>query len=323
MGAKSDSMVRAKLHGMRWVLPALTGFFVTPLFAANSAVTQAATHTIMLADIEAVQMPAWRLREGRAQPLAVGMEVKHGDRIRTGATARVYLKLAEGSSVKLGESAELGFYSRSLKPASNFKGALDVVKGAFRLTTGVLQKARGQREIAIRIGTATAAPVANSGGTDLWGKSDAERDLILLIEGRIEIKHAGQTMEMAEPLSYFAAPKKTAPPEVASVDPEQFKQWARETEILPGDGMAQRGGPWRVLLGRVGSERQALALYDRARGAGYAAQINVRAAGGGKPEKGGQWDYEVVLAQLASEREALVVAEKIKRQLGFEAAPAK
>ncbi|MEK7738103.1 MAG: hypothetical protein AAB319_10160, partial [Pseudomonadota bacterium] len=245
MGAKSDSMVRAKLHGMRWVLPALTGFFVTPLFAANSAVTQAATHTIMLADIEAVQMPAWRLREGRAQPLAVGMEVKHGDRIRTGATARVYLKLAEGSSVKLGESAELGFYSRSLKPASNFKGALDVVKGAFRLTTGVLQKARGQREIAIRIGTATAAPVANSGGADLWGKSDAERDLILLIEGRIEIKHAGQTMEMAEPLSYFAAPKKTAPPEVASVDPEQFKLWVRETEILPGDGAARRNGQWR------------------------------------------------------------------------------
>ena len=321
MGAKSDSMVRAKLHGMRWVLLALTGFFVTPLFAANSAVTQAATHTIMLADIEAVQMPAWRLREGRAQPLAVGMEVKHGDRIRTGATARVYLKLAEGSSVKLGESAELGFYSRSLKPASNFKGALDVVKGAFRLTTGVLQKARGQREIAIRIGTATAAPVANSGGTDLWGKSDAERDLILLIEGRIEIKHAGQTMEMAEPLSYFAAPKKTAPPEVASVDPEQFKQWARETEILPGDGMAQRAAHGACCSGVSAASVKRLPCTT-----GRAARLcgPDQCAGGGRRQAGKRRAVDYNGARATGKRAGSPGGGgKIKRQLGFEAALAK
>lgn len=315
MDAKPSWMVRAKLRGMRWMLLTLTGCFAAPLFAADPAAIPAVT----LADVEAVQMPAWRLREGRAQPLAVGMAVKHGDRIRTGATARVYLQLAEGSSVKLGEQAELGFYSRSLKPASNFKGALDVLKGAFRLTTGVLQKSRGQREIAIRVGTATAG----IRGTDVWGKSDAERDLILLIEGRIEIKHAGQTLEMAEPLSYFAAPKNASSPTMAPVDPQQFKLWARETEILPGDGMTLRDGQWRVLLGRVGSEREALVLYDRARNAGYAAQIKVLPAGGGKLEKDGQWDYEVVLTQLASEQESLAVAEKIKRQLGFEAVPEK
>ncbi len=290
----------------------LTGCFAAPLFAASPAVTQA--------DIEAVQMPAWLVREGRAQPLSVGMEVKHGDRIRTGAAARVYVKLAEGSSVKLGENAELGFYSRSLKPASSFKGALDVLKGAFRFTTGALQKARGQREIAIRVGTATAAPVANSGGADLWGKSDAERDLILPIEGRIEIKHAGKTLEMAEPLSYFAAPKNAPPLAVMPVDPQQFKSWARETDILPGAGAAWRNGQWRALLAQAGSQQEALAAYDAARRAGYAAQVRVLPGG---DAGSGQWNYQVVLAHLASAQEAQSLAQSVRLQLGFEAVPAK
>jgi len=302
--------VLAKLRDFRWWLPALIGCFATPIHAAA-----------IQADIEAVQMPAWLVRDGRAQPLVVGMTVKNGDRIRTGAAARVYVKLAEGSIVKLGEQADLGFYSRSLKPASSFKGALDIPKGAFRFTTGALQ--RGQREVAIRVGTATAAPLANSGGTDLWGKSDAERDLILLVEGRIELKHDDKTLEMAAPQTYFAAPRNASPQPLMPVDPQQFKIWARATEMLPGDGMTQRGGLWRVLLARVGSQQAALAIYDTARSAGYAAQIKVLSAGGGKSEKGGEWDYQIVLAQLASEQEALVVAQKIRQQLGFEAVPTK
>lgn len=294
---------------------ALTGCFTAPLFAADHAVTPAVSQ----AAIEAVQMPAWLEREGRVEPLAVGMEVKNGDRIRTGGAARVYVKLAEGSTVKLGEHAELGFYSRSLKPASSFKGALDVLKGAFRFTTGALQKVRGQRDVAIRVGTATVG----IRGTDLWGKSDAERDLILLIEGRIEIKHAGKTLEMNEPLTYFAAPRQAPPQPVTPVDPQQFKLWARETEILPGDGAARRNGKWRVLLIQTSTQQEALSAYDAARGAGYAAQIRVLPAGGGKLEKERQWDYAVVLAQLVSEQEAMVVAQKIKRQLGFAAVPEK
>jgi hypothetical protein len=107
------------------------------------------------------------------------------------------------------------------------------------------------------------------------------------------------------------------------VDPVQFMQWARETEVLPGDGAAQRGGRWRVLLTHVGSGREALDVYDAGSNAGYAAQIRVLPAGAGKLEKGERWDYEVLLAQLASEQEAVVVAKKIKLQLGFEAVPAK
>ncbi|MFA7270647.1 MAG: FecR family protein [Sterolibacterium sp.] len=281
-----------------------------PAYAANRSVSQAT--------VETVQMPAWLERNGRTQPLAVGMEVQNGDHIRTGVDARAYLKLAEGSTVKLGENATLNFYSRSLKPERMFKGALDVLKGAFRFTTSALQRARSQRDLAIRVGTATAG----IRGTDVWGKSDAERDLILLIEGKIEIRHAESTLELDEPLVYFAAPRNAAT-QLRPVDPDDFRQWARETEILPGDGAMQRGGSWHVLLARVASQRGALEVYDTARQAGYAAQIKVLAALDGKLEKGGQWEYEVVLTQLPSQQEAAAVAKKIKAQLGFEAIPVK
>lgn len=73
-----------------------------------------------------------------------------------------------------------------------------------------------------------------------------------------------------------------------------------------------------MLLARADQQGEALAAYDKARNAGYAAQVRVLPAG-----KAGQWSYEVILAQLPSEQDAAVAADKIKSQLGFDAVPAK
>lgn len=303
------------MRAFRWVW---AGWFLWPAFAAGQVVQQAPT----LATVDTVQMPAWLERDGHIQALAVGAAVRNGDKIRTGPRARVYLELAEGSGVTLGENAVLKVHSRSLRPARNFKGALDVLSGAFRLTTQAMQRPGSQRDIAIRIGTATAVPVVHGGGTDLWGSVDALRDLVLLIEGSVEVRHAGATFEMTEALSYFSAPRNAAPQPLMRADPERFKSWARETEALAGDGLARRGRKWHVLLARVDQQREALTVYDKARDAGYAAQVRVRPGGAGAPGKGGQWNYEVILTQLASEQDAVVVASKIKAQLGFDAVAA-
>ena len=271
---------------------------VSPVFAASQAV------------VEMVQMPAWLDRAGRSQALAVDMEVKNGDRIRTGAAARVTLRLAEGSSVKLGEQATLGFYSRSLQPERAFKGALDVIKGGARFTTDALTAGRSSRDLAIRVGKATAADVGSNGAVDLWAKSDSERNLILLIEGKIRFVYAGRTVAVEQPMTLFVTPRNAAPP----VDAEQFKRWARETEALAGDGMTGRTGQWKVLLSRAGSEAEALAIYDKARDAGYAAQIQPRLAGKA-------WLFDILLTRLASEQDAVVVANKVKSQLGYPAEP--
>ena len=128
--------------------------------------------------VDAVQVPAWRVRGDNTEALAPGMDIQNGDQVRTGPGARAYLKLAEGSTVKLGESAEMNFHSRSLKPQSFFRGALDILTGAFRFTTAQAAKLR-KRDVAIRVGTATIG----IRGTDVWGKSSGEQDLVMLIEG--------------------------------------------------------------------------------------------------------------------------------------------
>lgn len=262
------------------------------------------------ATVDAVQMPAWLDRNGRTQPLAVGMEVKNGDNIRTGEGARAYLKLAEGSTVKLGENARLAFFSRSLKPQTAFRGALDVLSGAFRFTTDAVRRVKS-RDVAIRVGTATAG----IRGTDLWGRSDAKEDLVCLIDGNIEISHGAlaEPVAMSEPMTFFVAPRGEAPKAVAPVDPELFRQWARATEIEAGDGAVRRGGKWKLVLGSYAAEAAALEQYDIARGEGFAARIMPRAA------DDGVWNYDVLLSGYPDADEALKAAARLKAATGIEA----
>lgn len=256
------------------------------------------------ATVEAVQAPAWRDREGVTVPLAVGMELKSGDVLRTGSGARAYLMLAEGSRVKLGEAVQFTFYSTSLRPEKSFRGALDIVAGAFRFTTAKLKKAL-PREVAIRVGTATIG----IRGTDLWGKTDRDGDLVALLEGRIEIARAGQTTELAQPMTYFVAPTGKAA-EVKALDPETFVMLTRQTEIMAGDGAARARGKWHVLAGTAASEEAALELYDRMREAGFAARIRPRAAEGG-------WSYELRLVGYSDAAEAEVAAARLQAATGL------
>jgi len=264
------------------------------------------------AQVEAVQMPAWIERDGRIQPLAVAMEVRNGDRIRTGGDARVYLKLAEGSTVKLGADAQLTLFSRSLKPQSQFKGALDVLTGAFRFTTAVLGRVKS-REVMIRVGTATAG----IRGTDVWGRANPKEDLVCLIEGQIEIKHAAmaEPLAMTVPMSVFVAPRGAAPQPVAAVDPVLFRGWARETEIEAGDGAARPDGKRRLLLGSHDSEAAALAQYDQARSAGFAARVMPHAAAAGG------WSYDVELTGFRDGTDAARAAVRLKTATGIAAVP--
>ena len=259
--------------------------------------------------VEAVQSPAWRDRDGITAPLAAGMDLKSGDVLRTGPGARAYLLLAEGSRVKLGEVARFTFHSRSLHPERSFRGALDVLAGAFRFTTGGLAKARS-RNVAIRVGTATIG----IRGTDVWGRTDANGDMVALLEGRIEIARAGQTTELTQPLTYFDAPRgQVAAAKV--LDPEVFRMLARQTEIMAGDGAARVKGKWRVLAAAGASEEAALELYDQIREAGFAASIRPQQGEGGLKSAG--WRYEVLLKGFSSATEAEAAATRLNAATGL------
>lgn len=260
--------------------------------------------------VDAVQAPAWRDRDGRAEPLAPGMELQSRDRIRTGEGSRVYLRLADGSTVKLGENGDL--LAERLGPGDRrfFSAALDVAKGAFRFTTDKLRKL-SRRDVTIRVATVTAG----IRGTDIWGKTEPERDFVCLLEGRITVSHKdGDSREMSEPLTFYVAPRNQPPKGIEPADPETVKKWAAETEIRAGEGVLRRGGKWKLLLAGTDSQQAALDVYDRVAAAGYAVSIRPRIADNAVR-------YEVLLRNLAGKAEAEALAARVKARFGLEAKP--
>ncbi len=277
------------------------------LLAAAAAPLQAAAAAV----VEGVQLPAWveRAQSGAARrlPLAPGMELRSGDELRTGVGARVYVKLAEGSLVKLGENASLRLLEVAPERGGFFKAALHVLEGAFRFTTDLLAKER-RRQVSIRVASVTAG----IRGTDLWGKSAPEREIVCLIEGRIEVGAEGETpVTMDEPRQFYQRVKGETQP-VGFVDPTQLAQWARETEIAAGRGAARSGGKWKVILARADTQKAALDVYDLLRDAGYAAEIH--------PVKAGDaHDYLVRISRLATRADAEALAEQLRGTAGVEA----
>lgn len=280
------------------------------LGAALLAVAAVQARAAPAAVVEGVQMPAWVERAGsgavRRHPLAPGMELRGGDELRTGVGARVYVKLAEDSLVKLGENASLRILDLALERGGFFKAALHVLEGAFRFTTDLLAKER-RREVSIRVATVTAG----IRGTDLWGKSAPEREIVCLIEGRIEVGAEGEApVVISEPRQFYQRVKGATQP-VGLVEPTQLAQWARETEIAEGRGAARRGGRWQVTLARAGTQKAALELYDRLRDAGYAAEIFPVKAGDGH-------EYLVRITRLATQADAEALAEQLRGTAGVQ-----
>jgi FecR-like protein len=250
--------------------------------------------------VEAVQYPAWLERGGNAVPLTPGTSLQAKDNLRTGGNARVLVKLREGSSVKLGENAKITI--EAIDDRGIFRGALAVLEGAFRFTTDVLR--RGQkREIAIKVKNVTAG----IRGTDLWGKSTAERDLVCLLEGKISVGAEGHpTVTLDTPFDFYQKPRDGAP-EVAKVDAKQVEIWSQETEIA-ADGAAGRvGGGWRVVAEIFGGRDAALALNRTLRVSGYPSEIVVQ-----------DKRFVVQVPNLAGEREARALMANLRSVSGVE-----
>ena len=260
-------------------------------FAAGTAWAQSAR-------VEAVQYPAWLERGGHTVPLAPGTTLQARDRLRTGDNARVQLRLGEGSTVKLGERAQ--FVIERAEDRGVFRAALSVIAGAFRFTGQALNR---RRDISIRVNNATAG----IRGTDLWGKSTEERDIVCLIEGRISVVSPGHPeVTLDQPLDFYQQ-RRGAAPEVAKVDAKQLEIWARETELSPDGPVASAAGKWRVIAGVYAKRDHALRLNRALRAAGYPFQVVPKDA-----------DFAVQLGGLSGEGEARALMANLRGIPGIE-----
>ena len=257
-----------------------------------------------LATVEAVQVPAWVERGGASHPLVPGMELKDNDQVRTGSGSRVIIRTADGSAVKLGEKGSLFLGEMQIRENKVFAATMKVAEGAFRFTSGLFARFGGQREVSISINTVTAG----IRGTDLWGKSSPDRELVCLIEGSIEITQPNDTpFTMDRRLSYYVHEGGLSRP-VATVMPDQLREWAAETETQEGQGVSRRGGKWKITA--ASGATKVFDLYRDLRKAGYPAEI--------VPLKvDDKRVYNLRLSNFETKRDAEFVAGSLKRQAGF------
>jgi FecR protein/SPOR domain len=245
------------------MIPRMKTALFTALLCAFVPVSIAAPNAV----VDTVQYPAWLERGGVAVPLKPGVELQSGDRIRSGANARVQVKLAEGSRVKLGENAQ--FAIEKVEGGNVLRASLAVLSGAFRFTTDPAAK-DGRRDVQIQVRNVSAG----IRGTDLWGKSTEERDIVCLIEGRITVGAAAQpTLTLSQPLELYQKPRDQAPLPVAKVDANQMALWSAETEIAKDGGAALEGGRWRVIVATFPTRDGAQKFNRVLRTEGYSAQI--------------------------------------------------
>jgi hypothetical protein len=259
--------------------------------------------------VEGVISPAWVERGGRREPLATGMTLNAGDKVHTGPGSRMLLRMAEGSAIKLGENATLAVDDLLQKKDGGralVNAAFDVVRGAFRFTTGVFSRDTAQRDVKVKIATITAG----IRGTDVWGRSTAQEDLVCLIDGRISVDHGGKQFTMAEPLLFFIAPRNAPPKPVASVSKEQVDRWSEETEMRDGNGAARPNGRYRVEILETRDESAALQTRTKVQEAGFPAQID------SAYDSYGGMTYGVYIGGFATAKDASVAAAKLKA-LGF------
>lgn len=264
-----------------------------------------AANAVPLATVEAVQMPAWVERNGASIPLAPGTELMNGDEVRTAGRSRVLIRTADGSALRLGENAALSLEGMGMREGKLFAATMKVAEGAFRFTSEYFAEFRGEREVAVGLKAVTVG----IHGTDVLGKSAPERQIVSLIDGKIDvIEPNGARFVMDEKFTVYVS-ENGVPKPVVMVPADQLEEWEAEAETQDGRGVCLRGGRWKVTISAGLAPNNALDLYEGLRSSGYAAEII--------PAKVNEKRvYDVRLSQFETEKDAQAVATDLKEQRG-------
>ncbi|MDX1431420.1 MAG: FecR domain-containing protein [Gammaproteobacteria bacterium] len=306
MRAAPKKITAARRPYLRPALPAALLFTLIVATALAALLLARSAAAAPAGTVEQVQMPAWVTRGGDTFALAPGLQLDAGDRVRTGEGARVLLRLAEGSHVKLGPNAELDLVSLAEAGEGLFEGALNVLKGAFRFTTSVLSRSF-RRRLDIRIATVTAG----IRGTDVWGKAAPDRDIVCLIEGEVAVSRGtDQPVTLSDPLTFYIAPKDAPPLPVGPVDPEQLARWAAETDVEDGAPVLSADGEWTVYLQSLATVATAERARDALIAQGYPARVI-------EARVHGEVRHRVAVTGLASFAAARAFTERAASELGL------
>jgi hypothetical protein len=124
------------------------------------------------------------LRGESRMTLTVGALIEHLDKLETGNDARLEVTLNDDTKLTLGEKATVTVDSFVFDPtAGKGEAVLQVVKGAFRFTTGKIGDMASKK---VEVTTSFATLAVR--GTDFWAGPIDGSNGVLLLTGKVEVK---------------------------------------------------------------------------------------------------------------------------------------
>lgn len=237
--------------------------------------------------VEALQMPAWLERGGKAEPLAAGAELRSGDRLRTGAGGRVAVTDPGTAVLLVGAETELQLWlpDREPVPGVDRRYALlaDVKRGAVRFSAP-----------AARAGSSGGLLVQTRGlSAGLAGGDAALRAApaaACLVNGQLLVQQDTRVMTLDEAGECVGG---------------GGGEWIGAVDLVAGGGTVGGGGErWTVNVASPQSRAEADALAAGLRRDGYGVEVLPVLV------KGRQ-HYRVRIASVAGRAEAAALAQRI------------
>jgi len=132
---------------------------------------------------------------GQTRALAQDSTIELGDRLHTGADARLEVKFIDGTVLTLGEKADFTIDALSVGPQSG-EALFTRTAGAIRLLAGQIAKLPEHR-----VEVAGNAATIGIRGTDVWGGTVKPGSLldVFLIEGAVDVRTPGGTVVLDKP----------------------------------------------------------------------------------------------------------------------------
>ncbi len=110
-------------------------------------------------------------------------------------------------------------------------------------------------------------------GTDIWGRSSSEHDLVCLIEGEVSVDDGHEPpVSMNRALNFYIKPKGASPLPVKQADMQRLQKWVGETELEASAGIAAEDGGWQLVLISLTSRKQADRKLKSYREQGFAVR---------------------------------------------------
>lgn len=300
---------------MKYGLLALLILISPPLLAA-------------VAVVEGVQMPAWVEQDGVKTPLSTGIALQNSDIVTTGEGGRAQLKLAEGSTLKLGQNTRVSLDNLA-ESGKDFHIAVAVNQGAFRLTSSTITRKtvtkkklkKGTRKITKReVLEATPRSVnvhlgsinASAAGGDVWGKASDARDVVALLRGNVLVTHddASQTM-LTRGKTFVDALSGGTLNQPRNVPSGDMAAWVRETDLTTGHGVVNWKGRWKVSVGTFRDGAEAAELMRKIADEGYAVELAPASISG-------RAQTRLQVSHLKTSADARVIAQRIRKEFDLD-----